>query len=291
MSKYRIQTVAGLHDPVSGALVGFLGADGKEYALGVAPMSAAGVAGTYTLTALDVIASGAGAGTSLTNPLMRGVNNVNNFTQTAIQNLSTGASSSSDHIAYPDNNTNDLTGFVDIGITSSGFADATYTVTGQNEAYLFGSAPSGVSKSGSLVIATDSTGTNNNIEFYVNGFNKTKTAFSARFLGTNGLLQVKEGLALTGKVVVANGATTTYTVPAKTNYVYLSTSAASLTITLPAASANIDGLLVIVCPSASVATVAWSSSGATVSALPTAFTANTPVRMVYDHGSTSWYPA
>lgn len=31
MSAYKIQSVAGLHDPVSGALVGFLGANGMEY--------------------------------------------------------------------------------------------------------------------------------------------------------------------------------------------------------------------------------------------------------------------
>jgi len=31
MSAWNIQTVPGLHDPSSGALVGFLGADGREY--------------------------------------------------------------------------------------------------------------------------------------------------------------------------------------------------------------------------------------------------------------------
>lgn len=31
MSAWNIQSVPGLHDPASGALVGFLGADGREY--------------------------------------------------------------------------------------------------------------------------------------------------------------------------------------------------------------------------------------------------------------------
>jgi len=46
-----------------------------------------------------------------------------------------------------------------MGFTSQTYADASYTVTGQNEAYLFGSAPSGSGKTGNLVLATDSTGT------------------------------------------------------------------------------------------------------------------------------------
>lgn len=41
MSKYQVQQVPGLHDPVTGALVGFLGLDGREYFLGVSPANAA----------------------------------------------------------------------------------------------------------------------------------------------------------------------------------------------------------------------------------------------------------
>lgn len=292
MSKYRIQPVPGLHDPVSGVLIGFLGADGKEYLIASAAGAADGSAGaTSGMTGLTIQASGSAAGTTLTNPLVQATGTVNNFTQAAIQNLSTGVSASSDHIAYPNNNTNDLTGFADMGMTGSGFADAAYTVTGQNEAYLFGSAPSGAAKSGSLVLATDSTGTNNNIEFYVGGFNKAKAAYSARLLGTNGLFQIAEGLALTGKNIVSNGATTTYTVAAKKNYVYLSTTAASLAFTLPAAAASIDGLLVTIVTDTSVATLTWGSTGATFVGAPAASTANTPIRMIYDHASLKWYPA
>lgn len=292
MSKYRIQNVGGLHDPVTGALVGFLGADGKEYLVAAAPGGPDGVAGaTVGMTGLNILSAGSPAGTTLTNPLIQATTSVNNFTQSSIQNMNAGASSSSDHIAYPNNNTNDLTGFADMGMTSSAFADAAYTVTGQNEAYLFGSAPSGAAKSGSLVLATDSTGTNNNIDFYVGGFNKAKTAYSARILGTNGLFQVAEGLALSGKSIVNNGATTTYTVAAKKNYAYLTTTAASIAFTLPAAAAAIDGLLVTVVTDTSVAALTWASAGATFVGAPTASTANTPMRMIYDHASLKWYPA
>lgn len=292
MSKYRIQSTSALHDPVTGALVGFLGADGKEYLIGVALGAPDGSAGaTSGITSLNILAAGSAAGTTLTNPLLQATTTVNNFTQAGIQNKSAGASASSDHIAYPDNNTNDLTGFADMGMTSSGFADAAYTVTGQNEAYLFGSAPNGAAKSGSLVLATDSTGQNNNIEFYVGGFNKAKGAYSARFVGSNGLLQVAEGLALTGKSIVNNGATATYTVAAKKNYAYLTTTAASIAFTLPAGAAAIDGLLVTVVTDTAVAALTWASAGATFVGAPAASSANTPIRMIYDHASLKWYPA
>ena len=66
----------------------------------------------------------------LTSPTVQATNSVNGYTQMSIQNKSTGTSSSADLIAYPDNvSTGDLTGFADMGITSSGFSDALYAIT------------------------------------------------------------------------------------------------------------------------------------------------------------------
>lgn len=294
MSKYKIQQVAGLHDPVTGALVGFMGADGKEYLVSAGPAAADGTtpgASGLTLTSAAALAANT-PGTTLTNPLIQATGNVNNFTQAAIQNRNAGVSSSSDHIAYPDNNTNDLTGFVDMGMTSSAFADAAYTVTTANEAYLFGSAPSGSGKSGDLVIATDSTGTSNAIRFYTNGFNKAIGLFAAKIL-SSGLFTFAFGRALVGasKVVVNNGATTTYTVPAGASYVNLTTSAASLAFTFPAAAAAIDGLEININPSASVAAVTWASTGATFVGAPSALAANTSVKFIYHHATLQWFQA
>lgn len=112
----------------------------------------------------------AGVGTALTNPNIQATNSVNGFTQIANQNKTAGASSSADMISYPDNNANDITGFVDIGVCSSAFADAAYTITGPNDAYIFGSAVSGAGKSGNLVVCTDSTGSANDIVFGTGGF-------------------------------------------------------------------------------------------------------------------------
>lgn len=108
---------------------------------------------------------------TLTNPAIQGTNSVDNYTQISLQNKSATVNGSADLIAYPDNvSASDLTGFMDMGITSSTFAQAAYAVTGQNEGYLFASAPNGSGKTGSMVIATDSTGTRNDIRFYTNGF-------------------------------------------------------------------------------------------------------------------------
>ena len=142
-----------------------------------------------------------------------------------------------------------------------------------------------------MVFATDATGTSNGIRWYVNGFNKAVTAWSLKLTGV-GLFMVGNGLALsnTSKVIVNNGATTTYTVPAGASYVFITTSAASLAFTLSAGAALIDGQVIVITPSASVATVTWASAGATFVGAPASITANVPVRLIYDHASLKWYP-
>jgi len=68
MSGYKIQQVAGLHDPVTGALVGFLGADGKEYLLPVSAAYAAdGNISGKPVSATTLSAAGAVSGSGFTN--------------------------------------------------------------------------------------------------------------------------------------------------------------------------------------------------------------------------------
>lgn len=94
------------------------------------------------------------------------------------------------------------------------------------------------------------------------------------------------------KAFTANGATTTFTYPANTQYQYITTSAASLATTLPATSAAVDGLIITLVAGSSVATATWvaGTGGATIVGAPAALVANTPVRMIYHHATTSWYP-
>ena len=130
------------------------------------------VTGVFDITNLSpiTIKSGGVSGISLTNPVIQSSISVNNFSQTAVQNLNAGVNASSDIIGYPDNSANDTTGFIDIGITSSVFSQAAYACTGPNDAYVFGSGVSGASKNSNLVIWTDNTGLRNDILFGTNGF-------------------------------------------------------------------------------------------------------------------------
>lgn len=133
--------------------------------------------------ALSIVIGGTPA--VLTNPLLQATNSINDYTQVSSQNKSAGVNSSADHIAYPDNvSASDLTGFMDMGITSSGYAQAAYAITGPNEAYLFGSAPAGAGKTGDMVIATDSTGSANSIWFGTGGFAALANR-RAGFVGAN----------------------------------------------------------------------------------------------------------
>ncbi len=107
----------------------------------------------------------------ITEPTLIATANVDNWTQVSIQNFSAGANASADFIAYPNNTlVDDNTGFIDVGITGNGYNQAAYSITGPNDGYIFASARAGSNLTGSLVIATDSTGTNNDIRFFTGGF-------------------------------------------------------------------------------------------------------------------------
>ena len=168
-----------------------------------------------------------------TNPLIAGDANANNYSQIYVRNVNAGTKVSADLIAYPDNGT-DTNGWVDVGITGSNFNDPDFSVTGPNEGYLFMSAPSGSSTSGNLVIATDSTGTYNAIEFYVGGFAQSKAnakvkidtvGLTANTLTTNTFIQFPNGTTLnTANVLVFTAAapgTNKGAAGDKKGYVYL----------------------------------------------------------------------
>ena len=125
------------------------------------------------------VATFTGAGT--TTPLAGAVNpvaaltgNTNNYIQAYLYNASSSNNASADFTVYP-NNGLDSSGSMGMGITSQNYSQAVFGVTGANEGYLFMSAPAGSGTSGNMVLATDSTGTANSIQFYTNGFNQTKT--------------------------------------------------------------------------------------------------------------------
>ena len=145
--------------------------------------------GTYLLVGASAVLGG------LTNPIIASTGAANNYVQSYIYNSTNGVSSSADFVAYPSNGA-DTHGWVDMGITSLAYADTTYTVTGPNEAYLFGSAPSSSGTSGNLVFATDNTGSTNAFQWYVGGFTQSKSAYKMQLSST--ALTLAGNLTFTG---------------------------------------------------------------------------------------------
>jgi hypothetical protein len=96
---------------------------------------------------------------------------VDAYAQVALKNLNAGEAASSDWIAYADNGDTN-SGWIDMGITSSVFNDATYGITGPNDGYIFMSAPEGTTGNGNLYISTNNTGLQNDIVFSTNGFGR-----------------------------------------------------------------------------------------------------------------------
>lgn len=188
---------------------------------------------TYNGTALRVgtVAPLGGA----TNPLIEMTGNANQYIQAYIYNTSTGGSASSDFAAYTDNGT-DSSGWIDMGITGSGYSDALFPITGAAEGYVLMSAPSGYSNTGNLVYATDSTGTTNYHQWYVGGFTTAKSGWKMQLTSTG--LQLANALAvsyggtgaatLTG-LVVGNGTSAMTTVTAPSGTVVGTTDTQTLT--------------------------------------------------------------
>lgn len=112
----------------------------------------------------------------LTDVRLLAVWDVDSFGQFALKNINDGAAASTDMILYTDDGDND-SGWIDMGITSSGFdASSGYGITDVHDGYIFMSAPAGSTGPGNLVIATNDTGTENDIVFATGGFDITTNA-------------------------------------------------------------------------------------------------------------------
>ena len=112
---------------------------------------------------------------SLTNPTLVITKTANDYAQIAFSNRSSHVDASTDLILYSNNGT-DASGYIDMGITSSNFADADFTITGKGDGYIFMVGASASSTDlGNLVLATSDTGTQNKIIFAAGGLSSDNT--------------------------------------------------------------------------------------------------------------------
>lgn len=98
------------------------------------------------------------SGTNLSNNPFSANGNVNSYVQSNVQNTNNGTTASSDLVATADNG-NDNTRYVDFGINGSGWADATWTINGVNDGYVYCAG-------GAMALGTDS---NKDIIFFTGG--------------------------------------------------------------------------------------------------------------------------
>jgi hypothetical protein len=133
------------------------------------------------------------------------------YAQAALTNMASNGSA--DWIAYGDTYpgpSNDH-GWVDMGYTGSNFNDPDFTITSANDGYLFAGAVANSGLGGNLVLATDNTGTYNDIVFATGGF--YANAEVARFHGntsTGGKFTVQTDTVIQGNLKV-NGTISTPT--------------------------------------------------------------------------------
>jgi hypothetical protein len=154
----------------TGALtvVGGVGITGDQYIAGDLT-----VIGNVDLQGVTKLPVGSGAtayetSAGLTDAVIIAAGTSSSFVQNSLVNLGTGASTSADYIAYAAEGDN-VSGWIDMGITGANFSDESFGVTGPHDGYIFMSAPDGTTGSGNLVLATDNTGTDNKIIFAAGG--------------------------------------------------------------------------------------------------------------------------
>jgi len=113
------------------------------------------------------------AGTNLSNNPCSINSDVNDFSQSNVQNVNAGSSASSDIVATA-NNGNDNTNYVDLGINSSTYNDPTFYITGANDSYLY-------SAGGNLAIGTADV--NEDLIFFTGGTTTTNEVARAKANG------------------------------------------------------------------------------------------------------------
>jgi hypothetical protein len=124
---------------------------------------------------LGTLSEGFATTAALTNPTLVVTTTKTDYAQIAFSNRSSHVDASTDLILYSNNGT-DASGYIDMGMTSSNFADVDFTITGKGDGYIFVlGAEASATDQGNLVLATGSTGTQNKIIFAAGGLSSDNT--------------------------------------------------------------------------------------------------------------------
>jgi hypothetical protein len=164
------------------------------------------------------------AGTTTSFNVISGYGDLNSYLQLNIRNRNAGNLASSDLVATADNG-NENSHYIDVGINSSGYNNAAYSITGPNDGYLYVMGNSGA---GNLAIGTASA--NTVIKFHTGGTTATNERMRIDNNGNVGIGTISPGSKLDIKGTFRlSGATS--------GYVGLQAAAAagSTTYTLPSA--------------------------------------------------------
>jgi hypothetical protein len=154
---------------------------------------------------ITVVGSGVTTYTTFGAALGEFYSNINSFAQLYAQNLSGGASASTDIVAY--NNLGDGTNnFIDMGISSSNYTEAAYPIFTPASGYVYNDG-------GELIIGT-ATATKD-VLLFAGGV--ASTDWAARISGTNQSITTKAGLAVGGTLGVTGAASFSSTVALSAN--------------------------------------------------------------------------
>jgi len=164
-------------------------------------------------------AAGFSSAAALTNPVAVFNTTATDFAQIAFKNSSSHVDASTDFIAYS-NNGSDTDGYIDMGITSSNFADAGFTITGKGDGYIFMVGAAGGTDLGNLILATGNTGSQNKIIFAAGGLSSNNSQMvitpdvnvhieipTASTSPTTGALTIVGGVGISGDINIAGNVT------------------------------------------------------------------------------------
>ena len=152
-----------------------------------------GIGGNYSLTNLGITSTGL-TPITLASSMLQVTGNKNNYMSIDVQNQSTGVQASSDYVATANTGT-DTTLFIDMGINNSAYVQASWTINGALDGYLYTS-------DGALSVGTASA---KELNFFTGGTllaNKRLSISSTGVVTVNPQVATPAGGATTGPALL-----------------------------------------------------------------------------------------